>query len=372
MKKVIFGITSLQIGGAERVLVDLCNKLKDEYAITIFTIYDNGELKKQLSNRISVKSVYKKRYEDYDKIQKIAISIKLLFTKIPEGYDDYVAFLEGPITRLFAKNIKNKRKNIKKIAWIHNDISKVFGKGIKSKIKEKVDKHLYKKYDKLIFVSEENKDDFNKLYGSEKYNEEVIRNYLDYKNVIEKSNQDVYVDFDEKDINLVSVCRLVDQKAIDRFIKIHSKLENDGIHSKVYIIGEGNLHYALQKQIDSLGETENFYLLGAKQNPYVYMKKADYFCLLSYYEGYGMVLDEAKILNKEIIITKTAAVEGIKDYKKKTILENTDKGIYEGLKAILTGNNVQNANKEEVNDEYIAKLDEYYNGIIKKVEKILR
>ena len=85
-----------------------------------------------------------------------------------------------------------------------------------------------------------------------------------------------------------------------------------------------------------------------------------------------MVLDDAKILNKKIIITKTAAVEGIKDYQKKTILENTDKGIYEGLKGILKSYNVQNANKDEVNDEYIAKLDQYYNGIIKKVEKILK
>ena len=40
-------------------------------------------------------------------------------------YDVEVAFLEGPITRIFSY----KNKNTKKIAWIHNDISKVFGAG---------------------------------------------------------------------------------------------------------------------------------------------------------------------------------------------------------------------------------------------------
>ena len=39
MKKIVFGITSLGIGGAERVLVDIANKLQNEYDITIFTLY---------------------------------------------------------------------------------------------------------------------------------------------------------------------------------------------------------------------------------------------------------------------------------------------------------------------------------------------
>ena len=49
MKKILFGITSLTLGGAERVLVDLANKLCEKYDITIFTIYANGELEKELN-----------------------------------------------------------------------------------------------------------------------------------------------------------------------------------------------------------------------------------------------------------------------------------------------------------------------------------
>ena len=55
MKKLLFGITSLTIGGAERVLVDLANELCEKYEITIFTIYPNGEFEKNLSSKIRIK-----------------------------------------------------------------------------------------------------------------------------------------------------------------------------------------------------------------------------------------------------------------------------------------------------------------------------
>ncbi|MBR0351179.1 MAG: hypothetical protein IJH76_05145 [Clostridia bacterium] len=68
MKKILFGITSLTLGGAERVLVDIANKLCNEYDITIFTIYSGGELEKQLSEKVKLKSLYNKQYTELRKI----------------------------------------------------------------------------------------------------------------------------------------------------------------------------------------------------------------------------------------------------------------------------------------------------------------
>ena len=68
--KVLFGITSLTLGGAERVLVDLANKLNDEYDITIFTIYPKGELEKQLKPNVKLKSLYKDQYKDLSKLKR--------------------------------------------------------------------------------------------------------------------------------------------------------------------------------------------------------------------------------------------------------------------------------------------------------------
>lgn len=80
---------------------------------------------------------------------------------------------------------------------------------------------------------------------------------------------------------------------------------------------------------------DTFFLLGKKENPYPYIKNCDYFCLLSYFEGYGMVLEEAKILNKPIIITDTAAREAVNKYGKSIVLENDEEKIYDGLKQII-------------------------------------
>ena len=57
MKKILFGITSLTLGGAERVLVDLANELSKKYEVTIMTIYAKGELKNQLSEKVKLKSL---------------------------------------------------------------------------------------------------------------------------------------------------------------------------------------------------------------------------------------------------------------------------------------------------------------------------
>ncbi len=141
MKKILFGITSLTLGGAERVLVDLANALCDQYDITIFTIYAKGEFEKQLSKKIKVKSLYNMQYNELTNRKKKLVPLKILLYKksiykkyICNNYDVEIAFLEGPITRLFS--IKN--ENTKKIAWIHNDITKVFGNGLKSKLKKNI------------------------------------------------------------------------------------------------------------------------------------------------------------------------------------------------------------------------------------------
>lgn len=332
MKKIIFGITGLTLGGAERVLVDIANNLCDKYDITIFTIYAKGELEKQLDSRVKLKSLYNVSYLELPTIKrKILAPLKILVLKryiykkyIKKDYDVEISFLEGPITRLFS--VKN--KFARKITWIHNDISKVFGKGFKSKLKRYIDKKIYSKYDELIFVSKENLNNFNEIYNTKKIREipkKVIYNYIDSKRVIEKSNEKVNIEFNKDKINFVSVARLVEQKAIDRLIKVHKKLiEKYGDNHNFWIIGDGPEKEDLVNLIKKYNVEKSFFLVGKKENPYPYIKKADYFCLLSKFEGYGMVLEEAKILNKFIIITDTAAREAVDGYNNKIILENTE------------------------------------------------
>lgn len=336
MKKILFGITSLTLGGAERVLVDIANRLSEKFEITIFTLYSGGELEASLNSNIKRKTIYDTSYAELSNIEKKKISFKLLLLKnqlykqkVAGNYDIEIAFLEGPITRLFA--VKNKK--VRKIAWIHNDISLVFGQGVQATIKKWLEKRCYKAYEKLIFVSKDNLLSFENCFKVDTP-KQVIYNYINSKNVKEKALEKLETKYDLNRINLVTVARLVEQKAIDRWIKVHSELKKEGSNICVYVIGEGPLKEKLEEQIKQEKVQDSFILLGKRKNPYPYIKNSDYFCLFSYYEGYGMVLEEAKILNKPILITNTAAREAVKEYKMSKIFENTEKGLLQGLKQI--------------------------------------
>lgn len=368
MKKILFGITSLTIGGAERVLVDLANKLVDEYNITIFTIYGKGELEKQLSKKVKVKTLYPYSYQELSLWKKKWIPFKLFLfknffynKKIKQDYDVEVAFLEGAITRLFS--IKNKMT--KKIAWIHNDIGLVFGNGWKAKIKKYYDRKVYSKYNTLVFVSKDNQKSFEKTYPDlrndylMRVHQRVIYNYVDQENILNKAKEKVDITFQQP--NFVEVARLTKQKAIDRLIKVHAGLIKEGYTHHFYIIGDGPERENLERLIQKEEVKETFHLLGKKENPYPYMKKADVVALLSYFEGYPMVIEEAKILDKEIMITDTAAREVVAGYQNNTIVENTEQGIEQGLKQRLKKKNLEAVEIIPYNNE----------KILKKVIKVL-
>lgn len=370
MKKILFGITSLTLGGAERVLVDLANELSKKYEVTIMTIYAKGELKNQLSEKVKLKSLEQKSYLELSNFQKhFGMPLKILLeksiiykNKIKGDYDVEIAFLEGPITRLFStQNVKTK-----KIAWIHNDISQVFGKGIKAKLKKNLDEKNYSKFETLVFVSKDNLKNFEKTYPDIKNSKEVIYNYINKAQVIEKAKEEQKEKFDTKFINFVTVARLVPQKGIDRLIKVHSKLLKDGLFHNIYVIGDGPEKEKLQELIKKENVDETFNLLGKKENPYPYIKNADYFCLLSQFEGYGMVLEEAKILGKPIIITNTAAREAVENYGNAKIVENTEQGIYDGIKEII-----KNYNLKEENDSLKKKLEYNNEFIIEQIEDFI-
>ena len=81
-----------------------------------------------------------------------------------------------------------------------------------------------------------------------------------------------------------------------------------------------------------------------------------------------MVLEEAKILGKSIIITDTAAREAVKSYENAKILENTETGIYNGLKDIILDNN-KKCNKTE--QENMVQKEYDNSNIIEKIKKLV-
>ena len=141
-KKILFGITNLKLGGAERVLVDVVNNICDKYDVTILTMYNLGEFESELDKKIKLISMFDKTYDDLSFMEKKMLSLKLVnkssrekmyHTYVKEDYDVEICFLEGPIAWILSTPSK-----ARKIAWVHNDIRDVFGEGRKAESKKKL------------------------------------------------------------------------------------------------------------------------------------------------------------------------------------------------------------------------------------------
>lgn len=151
---------------------------------------------------------------------------------------------------------------------------------------------------------------------------------------------------------------------------MHKKLIDKGFKHEFYVIGDGPERPNLEKQIEELNVEKTFHLLGKKENPYPYMRQAQFFCLLSEFEGYGMVIEEAKILNKPIIITDTAAREAVQNYENSIIVNNTEEAIYAELKEIIQKNKKSFSAKEEKydNSKIITRLEKLLEEEVKTID----
>jgi glycosyltransferase involved in cell wall biosynthesis len=112
---------------------------------------------------------------------------------------------------------------------------------------------------------------------------------------------------------------------------------DEGFQHKILIVGDGYDFENIKKLKSDLGVDETATMLGFTDNPYPYFKNADFYILSSRYEGFPTVLFEAITLKKKIISTEVSgASEMLKDGELGLIIENSEDGIYEGMKKALS------------------------------------
>lgn len=346
MKKIIFLINTLSVGGAERVLVNIANNLnKNEFEVTIKTIFPDDDFVYLLSKDVKHETIIKSKNKLYNTL------IYKLFCKILSGkilhklfiknnYDIEVAFLEGLPTKI----ISNSSSIARKVSWVHTNLDEYRGSDY-SFNNELSQIMAYSKFDKIIFVSDSVCKAFIKRFG-EISSMEVVHNPIDCEDIIKKASINISHP-STAGFQFVSVGRLVKQKGFDRLIDAVHKLKMDGINAKLMIIGEGVVRKELEELIKLRGSQDYIELLGYQKNPYSIMKKADAFVLSSYVEGYPSVLIEALILNIPIISVNCEGVEEILEDDLGLIVENTTDAIYEGMKEFVLNPDKYNYYKQK-------------------------
>lgn len=124
---------------------------------------------------------------------------------------------------------------------------------------------------------------------------------------------------------LISVGRLVEQKGFDIAIDAANILKDKKFKFRWYIIGNGTSYLKLYNQIKINGLEEYVFLLGENDNPYPYIENADLFIQPSRYEGKSVILTEAKMLEKPIIVTNYATAKDQISNRENGIIVNLNK-----------------------------------------------
>ncbi len=106
---------------------------------------------------------------------------------------------------------------------------------------------------------------------------------------------------DYEGVRLLTVGRLIRQKAYDVAIEAMKILKDEGRKVRWYVLGEGDQRKSLEKKIALLGLSEDFRLLGETDNPYPYYRQADLYVHATRYEGKSIAIQEAQILGCAVI-----------------------------------------------------------------------
>lgn len=138
-------------------------------------------------------------------------------------------------------------------------------------------------------------------------------------------SDDTVSEYDSNMFNIVTVGRLSPSKKITRIPQICYVLKKKGLRFKWYIIGDGEERADIEKAITEYNVSDCMILLGAKSNPYPYIKNADLFVLTSVWESYGMVVTEALILGIPVVAGNYPALHEI---------------LYDGVNGLITENSV--------------------------------
>lgn len=353
MKRIAFFGYNLEIGGAEKSLVNIINILKDEYNIDLYLYEKKGELLSNLPQNINIYEL-KKNNIQYFFFKYFKNYRKKYLNKIcSQKYDSIVAYVEGRLATIITEiDIE-----CPKIAWIHTNVTEHdIG------ISEKEIIESYSKINKIVFVSNEAKEDFANKYNIPKDKLITIENILNVFEINEMAKEKI--DKSSK-FTFINVSRMRPEKRHNLLIEACKILKQKGYEFEMWFVGDGVLYPEIKKQIIKDHLINEIKLFGKKSNPYPYIKTADCFVLSSDYEGQSLVAVESLILKTPVITTDIPVVNKLLDNKYGIVCEHNAQSIADSMIYMLNTKNYKQYNQK------VMKFNINYDNLIKEVKELL-
>lgn len=330
MKKLLFVIDSLTLGGAEKSLVTLLNLLDyEKYDVDLQLFSYGGEFEELLPEKVNLlpilpffeycKIPYKKIWKKMRDVKafdsQLSYSIRLRrkkrnniekavlmwncvhksFQTLDKQYDVAIAYAQGVPTFYVADKIKA----LKKIAWINATY-------IPKNKEWNYINQIYENYDYVNLVAEGGYQKFGEIFPMHQTKRIMIKDILDcdFNKKMAKLPGDKIERKKDGEIILLTVGRLIESKGYDLALQACKVLKEKRLPIKWYIIGEGNQRGNIVREIKENSLEDTFILLGAKSNPYPYFKFCDIYVQTSRLEGFCITLSEARMFEKPVVTTE--------------------------------------------------------------------
>lgn len=275
----------------------------------------------------------------------------------------------------------------KRIIYVHNDMLKE----IETRGNQRLEilEYAYDKYDVIAAVSESVKAATERLILTSACPDVNVRKIRVAENIIDTERirrlAKLPVEFtpytrsnmEESEISsilesdspvFVNIARYSKEKGHERLLDAFNKYWKKHRGAYLIIIGGNQMsnmyEYLISEKLPSLQCRNNVALILRMDNPFSILSRSDGFIFSSFYEGFGLVVAEADILGVPVVSTD---IDGPRLFMKDnggTLVENSEKGILEGLELLGEGRvEVMNADYEALNKR---NLQSFYDMLQKQ------
>lgn len=234
-----------------------------------------------------------------------------------------------------------------KIIYLHTDMYKEAT--VKKNINLDLLRYAYNKYDKLALVTEDLIESTNKIVDlpDKIY---IVHNIINYKRILDLADKNIKFDsstvstitikklkeiLEKPNKKFITIGRFSKEKGHERLINAFEKLwQKDNSIYLIIIGGQGPAYNETIERVQHSICKNNIIVIKYVSNPYAILKKCDYFILPSLYEGFGIVIAEADILEKPVITTNCTGPKKFMSEYGGTMVNSSEDGVYQGLQLL--------------------------------------
>lgn len=291
MKNIGLMISSLNGGGAERVVSHLSHILSKKYNIHLI-LFETEGIGYTYCGKLHDLNVRAKNGNVFTKIDLLFKRVKKVKKIIKqEKLDCVISFLDSPnFVNLFAKI-----SGCKTIISVRNYSALENKQSLLGNVVNNLMKVLYKRADKVVVVSKLMERDFIEHYGVSKDKICTIYNPYNFNEMQEKCQENLKQDeqkFYENHFVYINVGRIMYQKGIWHLIKAFKLVYNQDNNVRLVLVGDDHSEGKVKKLVKELGLEKAVLMTGAQKNPYKYMYCADSYVLTSMFEGFPNAMVE--------------------------------------------------------------------------------